>query len=156
MHPITPCLWFDSQAEQAAELYVSLFPGARRLSTTLYPEGAPGLAGSVMLVDIELNGSPLQLLNGGPLFPFTEAISLVATVETQDEIDRLWDGLIDDGGQPSQCGWLKDRFGVSWQVVPAGLQEMAADPERFARGMQAVLGMTKLDIAQINAAADAR
>ena len=153
-YPITPCLWFDDQAEEAAAFYTSLFPDSRILSTVPYPEGAPGPTGSVMLVDVEIDGSRLQLLNGGPLFTFSEAISLVVTVDTQEEIDRLWDGLTAGGGEPGQCGWLKDRFGVSWQVAPAGLQEMAADPERFARAMQAVLRMTKLDLASMNAAAD--
>lgn len=154
MSPIAPCLWFDDQAEEAAALYVSVFPNSRILSTIPYPDGAPGPAGSVMLVTFELDGVEVQALNGGPLFTFSEAISLVVTVEDQEEVDRLWETLTADGGEPGQCGWLKDRYGLSWQIVPTGLAEMAADPERYARAMQALLQMTKIDLAALRAAAD--
>jgi predicted 3-demethylubiquinone-9 3-methyltransferase (glyoxalase superfamily) len=156
VHPFTVCLWFDTQAQEAAELYVSLFPNSRITGTTPYPAGAPGPEGSTMLVDFELNGMKVQGLNGGPIFTFTEAISLVITVDTQEEIDRYWDALTADGGEPGQCGWLKDRFGLSWQLVPTGLEELANDPDpsRYERAMQAVLQMTKLDLAAIQAAAD--
>lgn len=154
MSPIAPCLWFDDQAEEAAAFYVSVFPNSRILSTIPYPDGAPGPAGSVMLVTFELDGVEVQALNGGPLFTFSEAISLVVTVEDQEEVDRLWETLTADGGEPGQCGWLKDRYGLSWQIVPTGLAEMGADPERYARAMQALLQMTKIDLAALRAAAD--
>lgn len=156
MTSFAPCLWFDTQAEEAAQLYCSLFPSSRILSTVRYPEGTPGQAGSVMLVVFEIDGFQVQALNGGPLFTFSEAVSLVVTVDGQEELDRVWDGLLADGGEPSQCGWLKDRFGFSWQVVPKGLEEMASDPERYGRAMRAVMSMVKLDIAAIEAAADGR
>lgn len=156
MSTIAPCLWFDDQAEQAASLYVSLFPNSRITSTIPYPEGAPGPAGSVMLVTFELDGVEIQALNGGPHFTFSEAISLSVTVDTQAEVDRLWDALTADGGEPGPCGWLKDRYGLSWQIVPRGFAEMAAQPERYARAMPAMLQMTKLDLAALEAAADGR
>ncbi|MDT0164062.1 VOC family protein [Actinotalea sp. AC32] len=156
MTTFAPCLWFDDQAEQAAELYCSLFPNSRIVSTVRYPEGTPGQAGSVMLVTFEIDGFQVQALNGGPHFTFSPAVSLVATVADQEELDRVWDGLLADGGEPSQCGWLTDRFGFSWQVVPQGMEEMASDPERYGRAMRAVMGMVKLDIAAIEAAADGR
>lgn len=157
VRPLSVCLWFDDRAQEAAELYVSLFPNSRITGSVPYPAGAPGPEGSIMLVDFELDGVRLQGLNGGPHFTFTEAVSLVITVDTQEEIDHYWDVLTADGGEPGQCGWLKDRFGLSWQVTPSGLEELAADPdpERYARAMRAVLTMTKLDLAAIQAAADA-
>jgi predicted 3-demethylubiquinone-9 3-methyltransferase (glyoxalase superfamily) len=155
MSPIAPCLWFDTQAEEAAAFYCSIFPRSRILSSVPYPEGAPGPAGSPMLVTFELDGVEIQALNGGPHFTFSEAVSLVATVDDQAELDRVWDALLADGGQEAQCGWLKDRFGFSWQVVPKGLEEMARDPERYARAMQAMLQMVKIDIAGLEAAAAA-
>ena len=155
MSDIAVCLWFDDQAEEAAALYTSIFPRSRILSTIPYPEGAPGPAGSVMLVTFEIDGVEVQALNGGPAFTFSEAVSLVVTVDTQEEIDRIWDALLADGGVPSQCGWLKDKFGMSWQVTPRGLEEMARDPERYARAMAALMGMVKIDIAALEAAADA-
>ncbi|WP_225752758.1 VOC family protein [Actinotalea sp. Marseille-Q4924] len=155
MSSIAPCLWFDSQAEEAAAFYCSIFPNSRITSTIPYPEGAPGPAGSVMLVTFELDGVEVQALNGGPLFTFSEAVSLVATVEDQAELDRVWDALLADCGQEVQCGWLKDKYGFSWQVTPKGLEDMAQDPERYARAMQALLKMVKIDIAELEAAADA-
>lgn len=155
MASIAPCLWFDTQAEEAAAFYCSIFPSSRVLSVIPYPEGAPGPAGSVMLVTFELDGVEIQALNGGPQFTFSEAVSLVATVEDQVELDRVWDALLADGGQEVQCGWLKDKYGFSWQVTPKGLEEMAADPERYARAMQAMLQMVKIDIAALESAADA-
>lgn len=155
MSDIAVCLWFDDQAEEAAALYTSIFPRSRILSTIPYPDGAPGPAGSVMLVTFEIDGVEVQALNGGPAFTFSEAVSLVVTVDTQEEIDRIWDALLADGGVPSQCGWLKDKFGMSWQVTPRGLEEMARDPERYARAMAALMGMVKIDIAALEAAADA-
>jgi predicted 3-demethylubiquinone-9 3-methyltransferase (glyoxalase superfamily) len=154
MSTVAPCLWFDDQAEEAARFYCSVLPNSRIVSTVPYPEGAPGPAGSVMLVTFQLDGAQVQALNGGPHFTFSEAISLAVTVDDQAEVDRLWDALTADGGAPGQCGWLKDRYGLSWQVVPRGLEEMAADPERYGRAMQAVLGMTKIDMAEVERAAD--
>lgn len=154
---VSPFLWFDSEAAQAAALYVSLIPNSRITHTREYPEGAPGYeAGSVMGVSFELDGLPVQALNGGPQFRLSEAFSFYVSVPTQEEIDRLWDALIADGGEPSQCGWLKDRFGVSWQIVPPVLEELLQDPDpaRAQRTLHAMLGMQKLDIAALRAAAD--
>ncbi|NTW39712.1 MAG: VOC family protein [Cellulomonadaceae bacterium] len=154
MQSISPFLWFDSQAEEAAEFYVSLFPGSRVLNVSRYPENAPGEVGKAMGVSFVLDGLELQALNGGPAYTFTEAISLFVRVETQAEIDRLWDALT-DGGEPGQCGWLKDRYGLSWQVVPPVLGELLGHPDAAAAGrvMQAMMGMSKIDIAALEAAA---
>lgn len=154
MPDLAVCLWFDGQAQEAAELYTSIFPNSRILSTIPYPEGAPGPAGSAMLVTFEIDGLKVEALNGGPEFTFSEAVSIEVTVDTQEEIDRYWDALLADGGQPSQCGWLKDKFGMSWQITPRGLEEMAEDPERYQRAMTALMGMVKIDIAALEAAAD--
>ncbi|MFF1879174.1 VOC family protein [Leifsonia sp. NPDC058230] len=156
MQRITPFLWFDDQAEQAAEFYVSLFPNSRILEVVRYGDDAPGQAAGVTTVRFELEGVEFEALNGGPTFTFTEAFSLYTSADTQEEIDRLWDALIADGGEPSQCGWLKDRWGLSWQIVPNRLGELLADPdpERARRAMQAMLGMGKLDIAALEAAAN--
>lgn len=154
---VHPFLWFDDQAEQAATLYTSLIPGSRVFDTRTYPEGAPGgLGGTVMSVSFELDGLPVEALNAGPQFRFTEAFSFYVSVDTQDEVDALWDGLTAGGGEPSQCGWLKDPFGLSWQIVPRVLDELLQDPDpaRAQRAMQAMLGMTKLDVAALRAAAD--
>ena len=155
MLPIVPNLWFDTEAEQAAQFYTSVFPDSRVLGTTLYPEGAPGPAGTVMTVEFELNGQRFVGINGGPQFPFTEAVSFQITCADQDEVDRLW-SVLTEGGEESQCGWLKDRYGLSWQVVPTGMDEVFADPDpaRAQRAMQAMLGMRKLDLAALRAAAD--
>ncbi|WP_199732038.1 VOC family protein [Cellulomonas triticagri] len=154
---VHPFLWFDDQAEQAAALYTSLVPNSRVTATSTYPEGSPGgVAGSVMSVSFELDGLPVEALNAGPEVRFTEAFSFHVSVVTQDEVDALWDGLIAGGGEPSQCGWLKDRFGLSWQIVPKTLDELLGDPdpERAGRAMRAMLGMQKLDVAALRAAAD--
>jgi len=154
---VHPFLWFDSQAEQAAALYTSLLPNSRVTETRRYPDGAPDeFAGRVMSVSFELDGLPVEALNAGPQFRFTEAFSFFVSVDTQDEVDRLWDGLIAGGGEPSQCGWLKDPYGLSWQIVPRALGELLGDPDpaRAQRAMQAMLGMQKLDVAALHAAAD--
>ena len=155
MQRITPFLWFDDQAEQAAQFYVSLFPDSRILEVVRYGDDAPGQAAGVSSVSFVLQGLEFLALNGGPLFPFTEAISLYTTADTQEEIDRLWNALIADGGEPSQCGWLKDRWGLSWQIVPKRLSELLGDPDpaRAHRALQAMLAMGKLDIAALEAAA---
>ena len=154
MRPITPNLWFDTEAEQAAQFYVSVFPDSRIISTARYPEGAPGPTGTVMTVEFELDGQRFVGINGGPQFPFTEAVSFQITCETQEEVDRYWQALT-EGGEESMCGWLKDRYGLSWQVVPQGMEEVFADadPARAQRAMQAMLGMRKLDLAALQAAA---
>jgi len=155
MPTIVPNLWFDTQAEQAAEFYTKVFPNSRILGVSRYPEGAPGPAGEVMTVEFELDGQRFTGINGGPQFPFTEAVSFLINCRTQEEVDSYWEQLT-DGGEPVQCGWLKDRFGLSWQVVPEGMEEVLGDPdpERAQRAMQAMLGMTKLDLAALRAAAD--
>jgi predicted 3-demethylubiquinone-9 3-methyltransferase (glyoxalase superfamily) len=157
MSIVTPFLWFDGQAKEAAELYVSLFPNSRVLGTTPAPEGTPDAsAGGVLTVEFELDGTRFTGLNGGPHFQFTEAVSFVIDCADQAEVDHYWDALV-DGGEESQCGWLKDRFGLSWQVVPKQLMELLSDPDpgRSGRAMQAMLQMRKLDVAALQAAADA-
>jgi predicted 3-demethylubiquinone-9 3-methyltransferase (glyoxalase superfamily) len=155
MQPITPCLWFDRQAEEAADYYTSIFPNSRVLEVARYGEGGPGEPGSAMTVSFELNGQEFTGLNGGPEFNFTEAISFVVRCADQAEVDHYWDALT-DGGQAVQCGWLKDRYGVSWQIVPTRLYELLSDPDegRSHRAMQAMLQMRKIDIATMEAAAD--
>ena len=152
---IIPNLWFDTQAEEAANFYLSVFKNSRIISVTHYPEGAPGPAGSVMTVEWELDGQRFVGINGGPQFTFDEAVSFQIDCEDQAEVDYYWDRLT-EGGQESQCGWLKDKFGLSWQVVPKGVDEVFADPdpERAQRAMQAMLGMVKLDIDALRRAAD--
>ena len=153
---ITPNLWFDGQAEEAAAFYTSVFKSSRVLSTARYPENSPGEAGTVMTVEWELDGQRFVGINGGPEFQFNEAISLQITCADQDEVDFYWERLTADGGEEGPCGWLKDRFGVSWQVVPEGMDEVFAspDPQRAERAMQAMLQMRKLDVAALRAAAD--
>lgn len=155
-HRVTPFLWYDSQAEEAAEFYVSLFPNSRITGVSRYPDGGPMPAGQAMVVEFELDGLPVNAMNAGPVFSFTEAFSFSVRADTQEEIDRLWDGLIADGGSPSQCGWLKDRWGLSWQIVPGILMELQNDPdrERAGRAMRCMMGQTKLIIADLVAAAD--
>jgi predicted 3-demethylubiquinone-9 3-methyltransferase (glyoxalase superfamily) len=152
---ITPNLWFDGNAEEAAAFYCSVFPNSRIVATALYPESSPGPAGTVMTVHWELNGNPFVGINGGPQFTFDEAVSFAITCEDQDEVDYYWEKLT-DGGEDGPCGWLKDRFGLSWQVVPTGMEEMLNDPDpaRAQRAMQAMLGMRKIDVAGIRSAAD--
>lgn len=147
MHPISPCLWFDDNAEQAVAFYLTVFPQGRILSTTFYSEGAPAPAGSVMTIAFEINGSPFIALNGGPYFSFSPALSLVIHCADQAEIDYYWERL-GDGGKPEQCGWLKDRFGVSWQLVPIQLMTLLAQGEKagIARMTAALMRMQKLDL----------
>ncbi|MDQ1575608.1 MAG: hypothetical protein QOF36_418 [Microbacteriaceae bacterium] len=156
MQKISPFLWFDNQAEEAAEHYVSIFKNSRIVTVSRYGEGAPAPAGTAMSVTFELDGLEFQALNAGPMFTFTEAISFFVNAETQEEIDDLWEKLTSGGGEPGQCGWLKDKFGLSWQIVPPVLGELLSDPDpaRSGRAMQAMLGMSKLDIAALTAAAD--
>jgi predicted 3-demethylubiquinone-9 3-methyltransferase (glyoxalase superfamily) len=152
---ITPFLWFDTQAEEAANFYVSIFPDSEVLSVSHYGDGSPGPAGSVMTVSFRLAGQDVIALNGGPMFRFTEAFSFTIDCASQEEVDRYWEQLTADGGEPGPCGWLKDKYGLSWQVVPRALHELLQDPdpERAKRAMQAMLQMGKLDIAALQRAA---
>lgn len=154
MTTITPYLWFDNNAEEAITLYSSLFDDAKIINQARYPEGMPQ-AGLLMNVEFELAGQKFIALNGGPHFAFTEAVSFLVSVETQDEVDRLWTALTADGGQESRCGWLRDRFGLSWQIVPSALGRYLSDPdpERAGRVMGAMLQMTRIVIADLDAAA---
>jgi predicted 3-demethylubiquinone-9 3-methyltransferase (glyoxalase superfamily) len=157
IHPtqkIIPMLWFDSQAEEAAKFYVSIFKNSQITRVAHYPKGGPGPEGSVMVVSFELDGVPFTALNAGPQFKFTEAISFVISCDTQEEIDYFWEKLLAGGGKHSQCGWLKDRFGLSWQVTPSIWVELATGPHAD-RYMQAMMQMTKLDIAKLKASAAA-
>jgi predicted 3-demethylubiquinone-9 3-methyltransferase (glyoxalase superfamily) len=156
MQTIVPNLWFDGNAEQAAEFYCSVFDNARIVRALRYSEGAPGPAGTVMTVEWELDGQRFVGINGGPQFPFTEAVSFQITCRTQEEADRYWERRTEGGGEGLQCGWLKDRFGLPWQVAPEGIEELLsdADPERAQRAMQAMLGMVRIDLAAMRAAAD--
>jgi predicted 3-demethylubiquinone-9 3-methyltransferase (glyoxalase superfamily) len=153
---ITPCLWFDhGQAEQAAKLYTSIFPNSRIDKVTRSPADNPSTSqGAVLTVDFTLDGQKFIGLNGGPEFAFTEAVSFSIDCKDQAEVDRYWDALIADGGAPSMCGWLKDRFGLSWQVVPRQMSEMlqSSDTAAAGRAMKAMLEMTKLDVAKLQEA----
>ena len=153
---IRPCLWFDTDGEAAANFYTSIFDNSRIVSVTRYGSAGPRPEGMVMTVDFELDGQQFIALNGGPEFTFDEAISFQVNCESQEEVDRFWTEL-SDGGEEGPCGWLKDRFGVSWQIVPTVLEELVRDPdpERAQRAMKAMLGMRKLDIAELQRAADA-
>ena len=155
MKNIVPCLWFDTEGEAAAELYTSVFPNSKILDIARYGEAGPRPAGTVMTVSFELNGQQFLALNGGPEFTFSEAVSFQVMCEGQDEVDHFWSKL-GDGGEHGPCGWLKDRFGLSWQIVPTRLGELLGDPDpaRAQRAMTAMLGMKKLDIAELEQAAD--
>jgi len=154
MQKITTFLTYNDQAEEAAKLYVSLFENSKITVTTHYPPGTPMPAGTVMTVAFELAGQQYVALNGGSHFSFTEGISLSVACENQVEIDRLWDALTADGGQPGDCGWLKDRFGVSWQITPANMSALmrGTTPEQSQRRMQAMMKMHKIDIATLEQA----
>jgi len=146
-------LWFDTEAEQAAEFYCSIFANSRIVNVSRYNEAAPSKAGTVLTVDFELDGQRLTAINGGPQFTFSEAISLMINCKDQEEIDYYWERLT-DGGEEGPCGWLKDRYGLSWQVVPEGVDKLVAGPdqERSKRAMEAMFDMKKLDIAALQAA----
>jgi predicted 3-demethylubiquinone-9 3-methyltransferase (glyoxalase superfamily) len=157
MQKITPFLWFDNQAEEAAKFYVSIFKNSKILGVTRYGEGGPGPQGSVMTVTFELGGQRFIALNGGPHFKFTEAISFSVDCKTQEEVDEFWRRL-SEGGEEGQCGWLKDKYGLSWQINPTILGEMLGDPDRekSKRVMRAMLKMKKIDIARLRQAYDRR
>jgi predicted 3-demethylubiquinone-9 3-methyltransferase (glyoxalase superfamily) len=155
MSKITPCLWFDGNAEEAANFYVSLLPDSRIDSVSRSPADNPsGPAGAVLMVEFTLSGRPFKGLNGGPQFPFTEAVSFYVDCVSQQEVDRLWEALTADGGSPSQCGWLKDRFAMSWQIIPRALGELLGSPDADGsrRAMEAMLQMTKIDVAALRRA----
>lgn len=156
MTDLIPCFWFDGRVGEAVDFYTSLFPRSRVGAVSHYPEDAPGVGGQVLTATIELAGLPVMLLNGGPQYTLTPAASLCVNCDDQEEVDRLWEALL-QGGEPSQCGWLTDRFGLSWQIVPKLLGQLMSDPDpaRVARVTQAMLGMIKLDSAQLQAAYDA-
>jgi predicted 3-demethylubiquinone-9 3-methyltransferase (glyoxalase superfamily) len=155
MDTITTCLWFDTEGEEAATFYTSIVPNSRITNVARYNAAGPREEGTVMTVNFELNGAPFFALNGGPQFTFTEAISLQIVCDDQAEVDRLWDALTADGGEEGQCGWLKDRFGLSWQIVPRALMTLTGDPDREKAGrvVQAMLGMQKIDVAELERAA---
>jgi predicted 3-demethylubiquinone-9 3-methyltransferase (glyoxalase superfamily) len=152
---IVPNLWFDTEAEEAANFYISVFKNSRIVNVAHYTEAGPRPAGTAMTVEFELDGNRFVGINGGPEFTFSEAVSFQITCENQEEIDYYWERLT-EGGEEGPCGWLKDRYGLSWQVVPTGMDELFAHPdkERARRAMEAMFGMKKLDLAALQAAAD--
>ena len=153
---ITPFLWFDGKVEEAVNFYTSVFKNSEVMNVSKLPAEVPGHPGKVMMATIRLNGVEFMLLDGGPMFKFTEAISFYVKCETQEEVDDLWNKLTADGGQESQCAWLKDKYGVSWQIVPNALGKLMGDPNRVKAGnvMKAMLQMKKIDIAGLQAAYD--
>jgi predicted 3-demethylubiquinone-9 3-methyltransferase (glyoxalase superfamily) len=156
MPRITPNLWFDTEGLEAAEFYCSVFPSSEVKNVSHYTDAGPRPAGTVLTVDFLLDGQPFTAINGGPEFTFDEAISLLINCKDQEEVDYYWTKLT-EGGEEGQCGWLKDKYGLSWQVVPEGMDELVTDPEdpaRAARAMKAMLGMKKIDVAALYAAAD--
>ena len=154
MNNITPCLWFDTDGEEAATFYSSIFPNSKIGKITHYGSAGPRPEGPVMTVEFELDGQPFIALNGGPDFNFSEAISFQVSCKTQEEVDSYWDQLA-EGGEEGPCGWLKDKFGLSWQIVPANWEEVAGgDPDRAARVFAALMQMKRIDIAALEAAAE--
>jgi predicted 3-demethylubiquinone-9 3-methyltransferase (glyoxalase superfamily) len=151
---ISTCLWFNTEAEEAAKFYTSLFENSRVTGLSRYGKGARMPEGTVLVVTFELAGTEFMALNGGPLFPFTEASSLVVRCDSQAEIDRLWNALTAEGGKEVQCGWLKDRYGLSWQIIPTRIRDMMQDTDqaKIDRVMAAVLTMVKIDLAKLEAA----
>ena len=158
MPRITPNLWFDTQAEEAAEFYCSIFPNSKVTAVSHYTDAGPGAAGEVLTVSFRLDGQEHTAINGGPQFTFDEAISLLINCADQDEVDYYWNALTADGGEESQCGWLKDKFGLSWQVVPDGWEKLytSDDKEAAKRALNAMYGMKKLDLASLQAAFDGK
>jgi predicted 3-demethylubiquinone-9 3-methyltransferase (glyoxalase superfamily) len=154
MPKISPFLWYDTQAEEAANLYTSIFPNSKILAIARYGDAGPGPKGSVMTVQFQLDGQEIVALNGGPIYKFTEAVSLSVDCKTQDEVDRYWTKLTADGGQEGPCGWCKDKFGLSWQITPSLLGQMLSDTDRkkAARVMEAMMKMKKIDIAALKRA----
>jgi predicted 3-demethylubiquinone-9 3-methyltransferase (glyoxalase superfamily) len=155
MQKITPCLWFDTEGEEAAQFYTSVFPNSRIVEVTRYGSAGPRAEGSVMTVNFELDGQRFIALNGGPDFKFNEAISLEVDCDSQEEVDSYWEALTADGGEEGPCGWLKDKYGVSWQIIPTALPRLLGDPDREKanRVMQAMLSMGKIEIEGLERAA---
>jgi predicted 3-demethylubiquinone-9 3-methyltransferase (glyoxalase superfamily) len=153
MDRIAPFLWFNTEAEEAAKFFTSIFKNSKIKHVSRYPEGTPGPVGSVMVVIFELDGREFFALNGGPTFKFTEAISLAVQCENQEEIDYYWEKLTSGGGKPVECGWLKDKYGLSWQVMPKKLGELMSTPEKAKRVMAEVMKSVKLDLKKMEAAA---
>ncbi len=155
--PFVTCLWFDGDVEAAARYYVSVFPNAEMGDVSYYPDAAGPMANQPLTASFTANGQRFVALNGGPQFPFTEAISFQVSCADQDEVDRYWDRLVGDGGQEGRCAWLKDRYGVSWQIVPRELMALLSDPNpaRAGAASQAMMQMNKIDVAAVRAAADA-
>jgi predicted 3-demethylubiquinone-9 3-methyltransferase (glyoxalase superfamily) len=156
MPKVTPCLWFDSEGEEAANFYTSIFKNSKILNVSHYGEAGPRPAGTVLTVAFSLDGQEFVALNGGPEFAFNEAVSFQINCETQEEVDEFWNRLTDGGGEPGPCGWLKDKYGVSWQVVPIGLTELLTDPDpgKSQRAMKAMLTMGKIDLEAVKRAAE--
>jgi len=154
VHKITPFLWFDDKAEEAMNFYISIFKNSKVGSVTRYGDAGPGPKGTVMSATFQLDGQDFFALNGGPLFKFTEAISFFVNCDTQEEVDELWEKLMAGGGSPQRCGWLKDKYGLSWQIIPKALGEMLGDkdPQKSQRVMQAMLQMNKIDIQRLKEA----
>ena len=157
MPKIRPCLWFDDRIEEAVNLYVKVFPSAKILDVSRYGEAGPLEPGKVLTMIFELEGQEFMALNGGPQFHFTEAVSFLVNCESQEEVDHYWNALTADGGEESMCGWLKDKFGLSWQIIPSALMTYLGDPDpgRSQRAMQAMLQMHKIVIADLETAAAA-
>lgn len=158
MQKIIPFLWYDDKAEEAANFYVSIFNNSKINSINRYGDAGPGPKGTAMMVTFTLEGQDFYALNGGPLFPFTEAISLYVSCETQEEVDTLWNKLTAGGGKESQCGWLKDKYGLSWQIIPTALSRLMADkdPAKAGRVMQAMLKMSKINVKALQDAYDGK
>jgi len=156
MQKVIPFLWYNNNAEEALDLYTNLFPNSKVTMKRYQPSEEPGGKERLFTATFEINGSEFHVLNGGPMFKFTEAISLFVLCESQEEVDRYWDGLTKDGGQESHCGWLKDKFGLSWQIIPTRLNELLTDPDKAKadRAMQAMLQMGKLNISELEKAAE--
>ncbi|HEY4150544.1 MAG TPA: VOC family protein [Chitinophagaceae bacterium] len=154
MQKITPFLWFDNNAGEAMDFYISVFKNAKNINASYYGKAGPGQEGMLMVATFQLEGQEFMVLNGGPLFKFTEAVSFVVNCKTQEEVDEYWEKLTSGGGQESQCGWLKDKYGLSWQIVPATLGELMQDkdPVKSRRVMEAMLKMKKIDIEKLRAA----
>ena len=154
MQKITPYLWFDNNAEEAMDFYTSIFKNSKIVNVSRYPEGAPVPAGTVMNATIELEGQEFLMLNGGPQYKFNEAVSFLVSCNTQGEVDELWSKLTADGGEEGPCGWLKDKFGLSWQIIPTTLGELLSDPDpvKAQNVMQAMFQMKKIDIAKLKQA----
>jgi len=154
MQKISPFLWFDSNAEEAVDFYVSIFEDSKIKDVSRYGDAGPGPKGQVMVMSFEIEGQEFVALNGGPRFKFTEAVSFVVHCNGQKEVDHYWDKLLEGGGQTQACGWLKDRYGLSWQIIPRRLNELIVDPDRdrARRAMEAMLKMVKIDVAELERA----